>query len=191
MVVGIDTIDPPYYYCRHVHGSSQGPRTHAGVVDCHECTAAHRRAPVLSAAESRPRRPRVRRVCRSAMRVVLRGHARTTESHPRHLFSPAVDRLLRRHRFGTRHRVADGRLARAARVLGLAWTKHARALDDLADSSADRPGDPRGVHVDPAGLATANLVKGRRSGSMPPRSRPTRLCGASCGATRAKPIRSF
>ena len=102
-------------------------------------------------------------VRRSAVRAVLRGRRRAAESDAGHVLPAAVDRLLRRHRLGARHRVADRRFARAARLPGPGPRRGAaRALDDLADAAPDRSGDaPRGVHVDPAGAGDGGSRQGQ------------------------------
>ena len=75
------------------------------------------------------------------------------------LFPVVADRVFRRHRFGTRHRVARGGFA-GGPALSAPRPGRARAgsLDDVAHAPTDRCGDAsRGVHVGPA------APRGRRS----------------------------
>ena len=59
--------------------------------------------------------PRLAARGRGPVRPILRGRGWPAESNTGHVLPPPVDRVLRRHRFGARHRLADGRFARPAR----------------------------------------------------------------------------
>ena len=98
---------------------------------------------------------------------VLCRHDGAAEAAAGHLLPAAVDRLLRGHRLGARHRVARGGLVRdCADFLGLASGRSAaRPLDDFAHAAADRSGNAsRRLHV---GAAAA---RGRRACSRARRS---------------------
>ena len=89
--------------------------------------------------------------------------------------------------------IAAGGFARPARLPRPGSRRNAaRALDDFANPPVDRCGDaPPGLHRDPASAGNRRSEGARRSALMPRPWRRTPPCGASCDATRARPIRSF
>ena len=104
----------------HGHESTQGPGTDTRIVDRDERVAGHGRASVLSAVESGPGHARVRRVCRGAMRPVLRRDSRPSKSAAGDLLPAAVDWVLRGDRFGARDCLAHRGFAALLRKSKLA-----------------------------------------------------------------------
>ncbi len=137
-----------YYNALHGHGQTQ-TRSAGGDVDHDDRVADGCKSSLLPALESAAARARVRQFRGSAMRQLLRGDDRPTEPATGHLFPPAAGRLLRRHRLGTRHRLARGRFVSVARF-SWRWVGRsaARSLDDLAHATVDRsPNASSCVHV--------------------------------------------
>ena len=137
----------------HGHESTQGPGTDTRIVDRDERVAGHGRASVLSAVESGPGHARVRRVCRGAMRPVLRRDSRPSKSAAGDLLPAAVDWGRRGDRFGARDCLVHRGFAGATGLPGAGPGRGpTRALDDFADAAPDRSGDaPGGLYLDPAG----------------------------------------
>ena len=73
------------------------------------------------------------------------------------------------------------------------WTRRRPITRRSRGRGADRPGDAsRGLHVGAAAARRGRAAQGQdRSRSTPRRSKRTRRCAASCGATPARAIRSF
>ena len=95
---------------------------------------------------------------------------------------------------GARHRVACRRLVGRPQFRAAGARRGgARSLDDFADAALDRPRDaPRRLHVGAAAARRGRAAQGtRRSRSTRPRSKPTRRCAASCGATPAESYQEF
>ena len=82
-------------HCRHGDGSTHGPRTDAGVVDCRERAANDGRPSVLPTVEPGARRAWLRCVRGKPVRPVLHGRGGSAEPDAGHLFPAAVDRVLR------------------------------------------------------------------------------------------------
>ena len=96
-------------------------------------------ASVLRAAERGAGRARLRSVRRRPVSAILRAGHGPAESGAGPLFPAAAGRLLRRHRCGTRHRVAGGRLVGDPQFPAAgAGRGGAGSLDDFADAALDR-----------------------------------------------------
>ena len=93
---------------------------------------------------------------------------------------------------GIAWRATDSLAVRSFLRLGLEDAP-ARSFDDLADAAPDRCRDaPRHLHVGATTTRRGGIAQGGRPWrSMPPRSRRTPRCAASCGATPARAIRRF
>ena len=112
---------------------------------------------------------RLRHLRGRRLSILLRAGVGPPESGARSLLPLVVGWVLRRHRFGARHRVACGGLAGGAELPATrAGGGGPGSLDDFAHPPRDRCGDaPGGVHVGPAApggrrpVETYVRVKGR------------------------------
>ena len=135
------------------------------------------------------------RVCRSRMRSVLCGEDGAAVAGAGAVFPFAADRLFRRHRWRARDRMAGSRIrwgcavfsgvgldemppdhSTISRTRRLIDVETHQAVFELGAEAAGRDGSAEGKD-DGGGCDDA--------------WRPTRRCARSCGATRARAIRSF
>ena len=111
---GIDRIDPAPYTVAHGHGHPR-PRT-TSVVDCRVGSAGLAWASVLHALECVAGCRRLRHLRGRRLSILLRAGVGPAESGARSLLPLVAGWVLRRHRFGARHRVACGGLAGGAEL---------------------------------------------------------------------------
>ena len=111
---GIDRIDPAPYTVSHGHGHPR-PRT-TSVVDCRVGSAGLAWASVLHALECVAGCRRLRHLRGRRLSILLRAGVGPPESGARSLLPLVAGWVLRRHRFGARHRVACGGLAGGAEL---------------------------------------------------------------------------